>query len=273
MDWDNDRRHIKLHAPPGGKTSISIFGTEEPTSYSSYSKPKATYAAPEPTYGSKYYAAPTAYEPPKPSYSSKYTENTNPFETSSGSSYKPPMPAYSEKPSSYPASVTTFGAKTSMRSEHNLGGDGNEKTSVKVHHPPGGGGSLNLFGGPSEPTYAPPKYKPKASYEPTGYYEAPAAGSYKKSTYADSEPLTDFNYKYEDSKDTAAYYEPPAPVGFKSSTKYSSYTPIEPTSLSVSSTTQTFGKRVESGMNSGPTTDKSSIRVHAPPGGKSSIFF
>eukprot|EP00347_Sterkiella_histriomuscorum_P012620 403367870 len=32
-----------------------------------------------------------------------------------------------------------------------------------------------------------------------------------------------------------------------------------------------FGQRVESGSNSGPTTDKSSVRMHAPPGGKSTL--
>lgn len=34
-----------------------------------------------------------------------------------------------------------------------------------------------------------------------------------------------------------------------------------------------FGQRVVSGNNSGPTTDKSSVKLHAPPGGKSSIQF
>jgi hypothetical protein len=32
-----------------------------------------------------------------------------------------------------------------------------------------------------------------------------------------------------------------------------------------------FGQRVVSGMNSGPTTEKSSVKVCNPPGGKSSI--
>ncbi len=35
----------------------------------------------------------------------------------------------------------------------------------------------------------------------------------------------------------------------------------------------TFGYRVQSGNNAGPTTEKSSTRVHAPPGGHSNIFF
>ena len=34
-----------------------------------------------------------------------------------------------------------------------------------------------------------------------------------------------------------------------------------------------FGQRVVSGNNCGPTTEKSSVKVHAPPGGKSSISF
>ncbi len=34
-----------------------------------------------------------------------------------------------------------------------------------------------------------------------------------------------------------------------------------------------FGQRVNAGGNSGPTTDKSSVKIHNPPGGKSSIQF
>ena len=34
-----------------------------------------------------------------------------------------------------------------MRSEHNIGADGGERSSVKVHHQPGGKPSFNIFGG------------------------------------------------------------------------------------------------------------------------------
>lgn len=187
-------------------------------------------------------------------------------------------------PSTYAkSSVTTFGSIKAPRSEHNLGGDGAERSSVKVHHPPGGGGSLNLFGGTSEPTYAPAKYVPK-KYSPASYeedeYSAPAAGGYGGgSSYShEKSPLTDFNYNYEEGKYSApSYYDPPAyeaPSSYTSSASYGVGKVIQPTSLSVSNpSSYTFGKRVESGSNSGPTTGKSSTKIHAPPGGKSSIFF
>ena len=34
-----------------------------------------------------------------------------------------------------------------------------------------------------------------------------------------------------------------------------------------------FGQRVSAGLNCGPTTEKSSVKLHAPPGGKSTIAF
>ena len=52
----------------------------------------------------------------------------------------------------------------------NLGGDGGERTSVKVHHAPGGGGSLNLFG--DNDYSAPTISHSKASY---GYTPPPPA--------------------------------------------------------------------------------------------------
>jgi len=167
----------------------------------------------------------------------------------------------------------------------NIGGDGNERSSVKLHHPPGGAGSLNIFGGTSEPTYAAPKYEAPSYQAPPVYqdppiYQAPptyqAPASYEPSPpsygYApEKAPLTDYNYAYEEAKDTPPSYG--APTGFTSSSSYGQPQSIEPSNLNISSGSHTFGQRVESGLNSGPTTEKSSIRVHAPPGGKSSIFF
>lgn len=216
--------------------------------------------------------------PPQP----EHTENTNPYATSQTAAYAPPAPQSQYQPDT---GVQTFGAKGSMRSEHNLGGDGEERSSVKVHHPPGGGGSLNIFGrSGGEPTYAPPQYEaPSSNYNAPVDYSSVAAGKYSGGFdhLPGKAPLADYNHQYEENKQVAApVYQPPAPSapsgpsGFQSSTAYDSYTPVEPSHLAVSSGgNHTFGQRVESGSNSGPTTDKSSIRVHAPPGGKSSIFF
>lgn len=110
----------------------------------------------------------------------------------------------------------------------------------------------------AHPTYEEPEYdQPSAGY---GYGHHDAAPSHAKGYYASEE------HKHPG----YGYSEPPK--GFTSSASYGKSHAIEPSSLSISSA-PTFGKRVESGLNSGPTTDKSSIRVHAPPGGKSSIFF
>lgn len=174
-----------------------------------------------------------------------------------------------------------------MRTENNLGEDGEGKTSVKVHHPPGGGSSLNLFGGDyNEPVYEKPSYS-APSYQPQSNYDAPPAGGF---SYDRSQPLTSYSgyddkpsysgyeqqpsyqsYQQEEYKQPSYYAAPPS--GFTSSASYGMAQPIEPTNLNVSSAPKVFGQRVESGMNSGPHTGKSSTKVHAPPGGKSSIFF
>ena len=208
--------------------------------------------------------------------------------------------------------ITTFGVAKAKRTENNLGGDGEERFSVKVKQPPGGGGSLNLFGGISEPTYKAPVYKSPAYkestyqepsykeplYKPTAYkepvyiapsyapsyeepsYDPPArrapAVSYDEPKYGVSYPSKGAAYSYDkysgDVKASGpAYYGAP---GFTTSAAYGKPKSIEPSSLNISSApTKAFGQRVESGMNWGPTTEKTSIRVHAPPGGKSSIFF
>ena len=52
-----------------------------------------------------------------------------------------------------------------MRSEHNIG-DSN-RTSVKVHNPPGGRSNINIFGGDDEPRQSKGlgySYKVGASY-------------------------------------------------------------------------------------------------------------
>ena len=288
-----------------------------PVQEPSYHQPMSTYQAPEPMYAPSQpepiYAPPEpVYAPPQPVYSPpqpEQIENTNPYGASKPSMYEPPV-----APSSYQDNLTTFGYKKVMRSEHNLGGDGKERSSIKLHHPPGGGGSLNIFGGgfegPSH-TSMPSKYDPPMSkYQPPSYdapSTEPAAGMYSGGYDNFKAPLHDYNHNYEAPKEAAPMYQPPAPSyqppapsyqppastyqppapsyqaptyqptapsGFTQSTSYDTYHPIEPSHLAVTSTApQTFGQRVDSGMNSGPTSDKSSIRVHAPPGGKSSIFF
>lgn len=275
---------IMLNKLLGGKTSISLFG-EDPAPQNTYQKSSQMYAPPpQSTYQAPSYktSSQSAYQEPasygsyyqKPaSYASSYDsiENKDPYTTSQSSAYCAYAP-----PKATESSIQTFGSKKVMRSEHNLGGDGDERFSVKVHHPPGGGGSLNLFGGYSEPTYKEPAYKPK-KYSESAYEEPemqPAGyGSYgkPKAPLAEMTSPPMYNYYSEEQKQPMIYSQPPS--GFTSSSSYSVPKSIEPSDLSVSSTHKVFGKRVESGNNSGPHTDKSSIRVHAPPGGVSNITF
>jgi hypothetical protein len=245
------------------------------------------------------------------------------YSTSQSSSYAP------YAPSSYKKDVTTFGVSKAMRTENNIGGDGEERFSVKVKQPPGGGSSFSLFGGPSEPTYKAPAYKAPAYQEPAykapAYkepaYKAPAyqeptfkAPSYKEPMYKATtyqeptyiapsyeepayqpparkpavasyeEPMYDapsyparappysYDNYYEDAKAPSPAYK--GAPGFSTSAALGKPRTIEPSSLNISSgPPRTFGQRVDSGMNSGPTTEKTSVRVHAPPGGKSSITF
>ena len=46
-----------------------------------------------------------------------------------------------------PTGPVGVGGGHRMRSEFNIGSDGNDRTSVKVHHAPGGKSNLNIFGG------------------------------------------------------------------------------------------------------------------------------
>jgi hypothetical protein len=172
---------------------------------------------------------------------SEQIENTNPFSTSASAAYAPPMPQSSYQQDS---DVTTFGVNKGMRSEHNLGGDGSERSSVKVHHPPGGGGSLNIFGGSSgEPNYAPQQYDAPSSYNAPSSYESGPAGVYT-GAISNIQAPQDYNQQYsEEQKQTsyqppAAYYhnaqsyepaayepqEPSGPSGFTQSTSYVSIT-------------------------------------------------
>jgi len=164
-----------------------------------------------------------------------------------------------------------------MRTENNLGADGSERSSVKVHHPPGGGGSLDIFGGEKEPIYNEPKYA-AASYEPAA--QAPTYSQPPSYDCQEPAPTADYNQPpvyggppaQEEVKQTYQNFNAP-PSGFTAPPAFTEPQQIQPTNINMTSAPTTFGQRVESGSNSGPHTGKSSTKIHAPPGGKSSIFF
>ena len=208
------------------------------------------------------YSAPSANQDP---VQSKYEYQNRNF-----SSYSP-YDGYDV--ASAPQKVTTFGSNKAMRTENNIGADGSERSSVKVHHPPGGGGSLNIFGGEKEPQYAAP-----ASYEPApqepAYSQPPSYNNQEPSPPADynQPPVYGGPPAQEEVKQTYQNFSAP-PSGFTAPQAYTEPQQIYPSNINMSSAPTTFGQRVESGNNSGPHTGKSSTKIHAPPGGKSSIFF
>lgn len=60
---------------------------------------------------------------------------------------EPPPPAKAAPMQGDVGGSGAFGAATASRSENNIGADGGERTSVKVHHAPGGGSSLVIGDG------------------------------------------------------------------------------------------------------------------------------
>ena len=50
-------------------------------------------------------------------------------------------------PSGFDHGVPSFGGRKAMRSEMNIGGDGGDRSSVRVHAAPGGQQHFNIFGG------------------------------------------------------------------------------------------------------------------------------
>ena len=166
MDW-GDPAHVKLHAPPGGKSNFSLSWGDDPE--------------------------PEKKKPQQPASQ---------------------IPLYGEEEVKKPFGAAA-GAGSGMRTEQNIGTDGGDRTSVRVHNPPGGASSLSIFGG-GEPTQ-------------------------KK------EPFGQQHWRHQAAPPMPSYQKPP-----------------EVTS---------FGARVTSGTTDVAGQGKTSVRVHNPPGGKSSITF
>ena len=184
MDW-GDPAHVKLHAPPGGKSSFSLSWGDDP-------------------------------EPPK----RRAPPPQSQFQLHGQEEVKKPFGA-----PSYPAPAPapkTFGVPSTggMRTENNIGSDGGDRSSVKVHNPPGGASSFSIFGG-DEPF----QHKQPFGHQHRQFQAAP----------------------------------PPPPPPMPSYQR----PPDVPA----------FGERVTSGSTDVAGQGKTSVKVHAPPGGKSSITF
>lgn len=263
----------RINVTIGGKSSFSLYD-QEPAPVSHVYKKPSMFSGGD---GDTYQTSSSMYGVSQ----LKAADNSNSY-PSAKQSYGPPYAAAAKQ-------VTTFGAAKPRRDEHNIGGDGEERYAVKVHHPPGGGGSLNLFGGPSEPTYKVPLYKPpgfksqakgEAAYEKQSYekprYSGPVpiyneAPAYAPPGGSSVHTFGKYDYREEKKKTTPTYHAPAS--GFTSSVPYGASRQVDPSSLNISSVPKAFGQRTDSGFTRDPNSEKTSVRVQAPPGGKSSIFF
>ena len=168
--------------------------------------------------------------------------------------------------------TTTFGARGSMRTENNIGGDGGERPSVKLHAAPGGQQHFNIFGGYEPPVAAPVhKVSPPSYSAPPPSYSAPAP-AYEPAPFGDHNRQAPPSFVPPTQTYTDHGYGAPPPR-FDAPMGGAMAPPPAPAPAAQPTGEMTFGQRVKSGWNSGPTTEVSSVRVHAPPGGKSQIFF
>lgn len=154
-----------------------------------------------------------------------------------------------------------------------------QRTSVNVSQPPGGKSSI-FFG--DEPKQAPPQRAKGgigSSYQ-VGYQQAFEQRDLNKRDYPP--PQRDFAQR--DSLQWPSYQQkdefqakPKQYSGYSPAKQSYQYDGIGSQPLSKQQygyqpqSDVVFGQKVQSGMNSGPTTGQNSVKVSNPPGGKSSI--
>ncbi|TNV76825.1 hypothetical protein FGO68_gene17655 [Halteria grandinella] len=151
-----------------------------------------------------------------------------------------------------------------------------DRTSVKVHAPPGGKSNFTIGGGfadgADENTFGSKRRQvpPPTVFKQQDMNHADFGGFGHQNQLYQQQPQPQPMYQG-GAPQSQPYYQPPQ-QHFQSHYNQQPQQFGKPSSgFGVPKHEQLFGQRVESGNNCGPTTDKSSVKLHAPPGGKSSI--
>jgi len=148
------------------------------------------------------------------------------------------------------------------RTTNNLGGDGGERSSVKLHYGPGGKSNISLGWdnqSHNEPkqTQQQPSYQ--QSYQPSNQgYQPSNNQSYGNNNYSNSRP---------------DLYGKSAPFATDDNTSKTSvkvhHAPGGQSNFSLGSEPTDYGRR--GGNQQGKEAEKTSVKVHNPPGGKSNF--
>ena len=148
------------------------------------------------------------------------------------------------------------------RTTNNIGGDGGEKSSVKLHYAPGGKSNISLgWDGDSQqqkPTQSYQSYQPgNQGYQPSNNQQQQSYG--QQNNYSNARP------------DLYGKSAPFATDDNNSNTKTSvkvHHAPGGQSNFSLGNEQTDYGRR---GGNQGKEPEKTSVKVHNPPGGKSNF--
>jgi len=232
---------VRLYAPPGGSSSIS-FGGEEPQMAAPRQAAPAPWgmsepAAPAPMYQQQ--APPAAYQQPAPPQAYMPAPSSAPYGQDMGggtrTAYRAPSQGGSQK----------------------VGNTLGDVPSVKLHAPPGGASSISFGGGYDAPA-------PVQQRAPAPYAAAPAPAAYQQpAPAAYQQPV------YQQQQAPAAYQPAHAPQG-----GYVPSTQNFGDGAKAAARTASRGASQGGSQNVGNTIGSvPSVKLHAPPGGASSISF
>ncbi|CDW81087.1 UNKNOWN [Stylonychia lemnae] len=280
-EWDyvqGGKTSVKIHNAPGGNSQIS-FGSE-PTSYGNQGNSYGNQ-------GNQYSKNQRQYQDQVNNYQSSYQKNAY-------DGY------YGQVPTE---NLATAGAPTrTLDHKHHTKGQvnqydnyspqkshGDERSSVKIHNPPGGKSNFSI-GTQFQDEYQKPAFR-QQDMNTRGYQEQPSKGRGRvgNDQFQSSSDIfgtsNNNQSKYggqsqgfggQKNKNQDRFGGGYQQQDYDYNNDYQGFGGRQQKSNQYqqqSSNDQLFGQRVESGQNCGPTTEKSSVKLHAPPGGKSSIQF
>jgi len=146
------------------------------------------------------------------------------------------------------------------RTTNNLGGDGGEKSSVKLHYAPGGKSNISL-GWSGDDQQQQHQQKPTQSYQ-----------SYQPSNQGYQSTNNQSYGNNNNSNARSDLYGKSAPFATDDNTAKTSvkvhHAPGGQSNFSLGNEPTDYGRR---GGNQGKEAEKTSVKVHNPPGGKSNF--